>query len=660
MEEFYKRYVRICREQHSYPLEAVSNHIQSYLEGGEVSSLSSEGMTKLELSGYNLTPDDCNALATALTDDLYFEELNLCDCLLSEEASKILLRGLMENQSIKRLNLKGNNIRSGAAEMLGQFLKKNSSVRSLLVEWNSLGLWDNGMRAVSEGLAVNQSLLFLDLRNNQVSHEGASQLAVALKKNHSLRGLDLRWNNIGLLGGRELLEALKYNKGLIGLELTGNNIPQDIIQALSIAIQQNSDRQVTFEEHRIKTEALTRELEMVHESKRLEVSSLKEEINQQRSNQEQLSRSTQIQIHQLKVALDDRKSAFDALSTKLSTTESELLTSRKTFSEQKVVVNNLTTELQEERQRMVNIEQQHRKKVNEILERNQELEQTVSALQRKNKGLENKICSLEEDMVRMEQQFVEKGKASDLKFQAELLDTENKLQKELNQLQKKALEYRETTKGKVKKLEEERNSFEEEVSNLRTQLVSLRLTSEEELRNTKTRLKQEEIARSRQYDEHISQVQASQNELQLLNTKQLAQIAELQSQLNTINRDNEVFKRQVDSLKQQLELRDADFKSEVSRSRLELDAERKTQADLRDKIADLEDKISEMTRKHKEAMIMKDNQLEQLNEKMRAKENDIRTMQEEEMRRAELLEKAIYSYVSSTKSGSRPGSPYRS
>ena len=224
MEEFHKRYVRICREQHTYPLEGVSNHIRSYLDGdlaGEVSSLTSEGMAKLDLSGYNLSPDDCNALASALADDLFFEELNLSDCLLSEESSKILLRGLMDNQAIKRLNLKGNNIRSGAAEMLGQFLKKNTCVRSLLIEWNSLGLWDNGMKAVCEGLALNQVLLFLDLRNNQITHEGACQLAIALKRNQCLRGLDLRWNNIGLLGGRELLEALKYNKRLIGLELTG-------------------------------------------------------------------------------------------------------------------------------------------------------------------------------------------------------------------------------------------------------------------------------------------------------------------------------------------------------------------------------------------------------------------------------------------------------
>lgn len=224
MEDFHKRYTRICKEQHTYPLDAVLNHIRRYLDSGfsgEESLNDAEEMAKLDLSGYNLTPDDCNALATALVDDLFFEELNLSDCLLSEESSKILLRGLMDNQAIKRLSLKGNNIRSGAAEILGQFLKKNTCVRSLLVEWNALGLWDSGMRAICEGLAINQVLLFLDLRNNQITHEGANHLAVALKRNHCLRGMDLRWNNIGLLGGRELLEALKYNKRLVGLELTG-------------------------------------------------------------------------------------------------------------------------------------------------------------------------------------------------------------------------------------------------------------------------------------------------------------------------------------------------------------------------------------------------------------------------------------------------------
>ena len=222
MEEFHKRYLTTCRDHQVLPLQVVLQHIQNHCDGLlSARERDVNNMSKLDLSSYNLTPEDCHALGTTLRDDLFFEELNFADCLLSEDSCKFLLLGLMDNRAIKRLNLKGNNIRSNTAEILGEFLKRNTCVQSLLVEWNSLGLWDSGIRAVCEGLALNQVLLFIDLRNNQITHEGAIQIATALKRNQCLRGADLRWNNIGLLGGRALLEALKYNKSLVGLELAG-------------------------------------------------------------------------------------------------------------------------------------------------------------------------------------------------------------------------------------------------------------------------------------------------------------------------------------------------------------------------------------------------------------------------------------------------------
>ena len=65
-----------------------------------------------------------------------------------------------------------------------------------------------------------------------------------------------------------------------------------------------------------------------------------------------------------------------------------------------------------------------------------------------------------------------------------------------------------------------------------------------------------------------------------------------------------------------------------------------------------------MTRRHRDAIIIKDSELELLKEQLRCKENEIKKIHEEEMKRAELLEKAIYSYVSSTKNSSL--SPHRS
>ena len=89
--------------------------------------------------------------------------------------------------------------------------------------------------------------------------------------------------------------------------------------------------------------------------------------------------------------MEERKSAFDSLSAKLSSTESELLLSRKMCSEQKALMNKLTVELQEERESNAAAVIQHRKRMNEVMEKNHELENMVNTLERRNKSFENKI-----------------------------------------------------------------------------------------------------------------------------------------------------------------------------------------------------------------------------------------------------------------------------
>lgn len=59
----------------------------------------------------------------------------------------------------------------------------------LVLEWNALGLWDEAFALFCEGLASNTALTQLDLRNNQISHHGAAQLAQALVRNSGLEVL---------------------------------------------------------------------------------------------------------------------------------------------------------------------------------------------------------------------------------------------------------------------------------------------------------------------------------------------------------------------------------------------------------------------------------------------------------------------------------------
>ena len=121
---------------------------------------------------------------------------------------RAIAHGLSQNVSCKKLDLKvrnllkvcsdnefyifkyifqGNNIRASAAEALGRLLRQNSTLLSICLEWNALGMIDSAFGAFCEGLSSNTKLQVLDLRNNQISHDGASDLAAALRRNTSLR-----------------------------------------------------------------------------------------------------------------------------------------------------------------------------------------------------------------------------------------------------------------------------------------------------------------------------------------------------------------------------------------------------------------------------------------------------------------------------------------
>lgn len=62
---------------------------------------------------------------------------------------------------------------------------------SICLEWNGLGILETSFAAFCDGLAANSALRALDLRNNQINHEGAEELSAALKRNITLRALGM-------------------------------------------------------------------------------------------------------------------------------------------------------------------------------------------------------------------------------------------------------------------------------------------------------------------------------------------------------------------------------------------------------------------------------------------------------------------------------------
>ena len=50
---------------------------------------------------------------------------------------------------------------------------------------------DTAFSVFCEGLGSNPTLQVLDLRNNQINHDGATELAAALKRNATVRSLGM-------------------------------------------------------------------------------------------------------------------------------------------------------------------------------------------------------------------------------------------------------------------------------------------------------------------------------------------------------------------------------------------------------------------------------------------------------------------------------------
>jgi Ran GTPase-activating protein (RanGAP) involved in mRNA processing and transport len=98
-----------------------------------------------------------------------------------------IVNAIKKNETITSLDLRGNGIKAEGAKAIAEMLMQNTSILRyssqnvatstltklrLNLEWNSVGLWDLGVKAISDALLVNSTLVELDLRNNRIGPQG--------------------------------------------------------------------------------------------------------------------------------------------------------------------------------------------------------------------------------------------------------------------------------------------------------------------------------------------------------------------------------------------------------------------------------------------------------------------------------------------------------
>uniref|UniRef100_A0A8P4KR64 Leucine rich repeat containing 45 n=1 Tax=Dicentrarchus labrax TaxID=13489 RepID=A0A8P4KR64_DICLA len=634
MEDFRRTYLRLCKEGGVEPQESVVAQLQE--------NRAAQG-SRLDLSGQSLSADTCSVLARAFQKDTVFTEVSLSDCMLSEEGANMLLTGLFGNTTVKVLDLKGNNLRFKGAEVLGKLLARNKTLHRLVLEWNALGVWDEAFSLFCEGLASNSVLTQLDLRNNQINHHGAAELALALKRNNTVEVLDLRWNNIGLLGGRSLLEALQNNKSIVQLEMAGNNIPSDTLRALEQTIGHNSDRQSTLRESRSRTQVLSKEIHTLKEEKGRQFLSLMETIDRQREEMGRSSRclfTFKSSMCSLNYSKKCSNSDYDVVMYRLQMTEAALALSEQKNHNMGELLTRVKAEKEEQRERQ---SRERKKEQEDTALREAKLFREIQNLTETNVQLRNKVEEVECRCKSQQQQIFELKQEltnSTAELKLRLAQAEDRLEAEKRR-SKQALEDMDSLRQK-----------EVELSKAKAACVTERAQAEEELGRMRAQVRQEEQEHVSSLEEKLRSVRSSLQEVQLHCSQQKQTISELQVKNSQLSIEMDGLRRRIEELQQELSGKDQEKVAEVSRVRVELQeqighlqAERTAQGGLKEKISALEREIKVLSSNHREALLDKESEMSSLLEKLRMKEAEIQRMREDEAHRASYLQSAILTYV---------------
>ncbi|XP_068510670.1 leucine-rich repeat-containing protein 45 isoform X3 [Anas acuta] len=636
MEEFRRAYARLCAAGGAAPQEAVLRRLR---ELGEA-----PGRGRLDLAAQSLSLETCGALGRLLPGAAPFAEVALGDCGLSEEGVKLLLHGLCSNTTVKSLDLKGNNLRTMGAEALGKLLRQNKSIRSLILEWNSLGVWEEGFSFFCQGLGANNSLQRLDLRNNQINHHGAGELAMALKRNASLQELDLRWNNIGLLGGRALLNCLHSNKALKRLELAGNNVPSDILKAVEQALDHNQDRQTILSETQNRACMLSKEILNLKDEKTKQFLDLMDTIDKQR---EEIARSGRLQMTEAALALSEQKVH----------NLGELLSAMK--QEQANMVERHFAELQQQKQEGADREGKLFRDLSACSEKNLLLRNQVDELEKKCKVQQDQLFQLKQDLTNTTAELKLRAVQAEERLEMEkrrlkqsLEDMESLRLKEVDHMTQHMEASERSLQDRVQRLEAIRIALEEELSQVKAAALTERGHAEEELIKVRNQARLDEQQRLEHLQEKLRLMTESRDEAQNCCLKQKQMVSEAQAKASQLSLHADGLRRRIEELQQDLNSKEQEKVTEVNKVKVELQeqighlqAERTAQEGLREKIAALERQLKVLSSNHREALLDKEGEISVLLEKLRMKEADISRMREEEAQRANLLQNAIMAYV---------------
>ena len=182
---------------------------------------------KLFLQEQNMSVNCANYIRKLLLNNDYFTHLELAKNNFRDRGCKKLAKALLRNDSIIHVDLSSNDIGEVGATKLFNILRHNNTLISLnLKSYEGLNrnkLGPNGVKVLSEVLAENRTLQFINVAATQIGLTGLNYICEGLEHNQTLFSLDISNNFLGYKLYIPLVKSLNFS-GLQELNLSRNQM----------------------------------------------------------------------------------------------------------------------------------------------------------------------------------------------------------------------------------------------------------------------------------------------------------------------------------------------------------------------------------------------------------------------------------------------------
>lgn len=181
---------------------------------------------------------DATALAKCAKNSDALTTLVLRQNLLDDDLLRMLMTGLMKNNSVTHLDLAHNKVTNHGARLLSKLLGAKSVLTALNLCDNQIHA--EGGRYLGRGLRNNESMVDLDLRLNRLTDEGGRMLLDGLRENYMLSRLNLSSNSLEHQTTMALGALLRSGQCvMMSVDLSGNSLSDTDVEHLREALEEN-------------------------------------------------------------------------------------------------------------------------------------------------------------------------------------------------------------------------------------------------------------------------------------------------------------------------------------------------------------------------------------------------------------------------------------